>query len=208
MSLQAKIDSGRRFGGVASGTIREYRFVAMKSDGSAVIEATGDRDEIIIGVSDREYATGALVSLQAGPIVRVKADAALDKTDMADYLLTPSSDGQAAAWSANAGKRLVAVWLPDSGSAALAADNPITAILLPNNRPEPLKGTVTIALGAGSGTAAVGADYNGKTVLCSPTGGIDDTAFAFSGAVAGGTLTITANANATAATDVAYLILD
>lgn len=200
--------SARLAGAPGSGTISQYRFLTRNTAGTKVQQATGDRDEIVFGVADRDFEDGQLVSFQDGDIVRVTAGAALDKSDATNYLLTCDSSGRAAVWSPNAGKRLMALWLPDSGDAAVAAGNPVTVRLLLDNEPQPLKGSVTIALGESTATDAVGADYNGKTVLCSPTGGVDATAFAFSGAVAGGTLTITANANATAATDVAYLILD
>jgi len=207
MGIQAQDDHGRRFGSLASGAIREYRFVAHKSDGAGVIECTGDRDEIMVGVADRDYADGDHVSLQSGPVVKLDCDVALDKTDVTNLFLTSSADGQAAVWSPNAGKRLMAMWLPDGG-ATPAAGNPIKAILVPAQRPEPLTGTVTIALGAASGTAAVGTDYNAKMVFCSVDGTPDATGLQPSGVVAAGTLTVTVTTNATAEMTVNYMIVD
>ena len=184
----------------------------LNSDAELVI-ASDPYDGLPVGIIDHQnlhVSAGENASFYTyGPVVKMRSAAAL--TAGTDVYLTIDSIGHADKWVAESGKRIYGIWVPSEselGASTDAADDDLIDVQLVVPLPRMLSGTATIALGDSTETVAVDAAFNGKTVVVGPSGGFDATATAFHGAVAAGTLTITANAAATADTDVAYFIAE
>lgn len=188
--------------------------MAAGVDSAAESVVSGDAfDGHPIGVFDGDNAETragrAATIYTSGPVVQVQAGGAL--TAGTDYYTTLDSNGHHVKWEAETGKKICGIWIPansELGASANAADGDIIDVVLVPALPRSLSGVATITAGNNSVAVAVDAAFNGKTVVVSPSGGFDATATTFHGAVAAGSLTITANANATADTDVAYIIAE
>lgn len=206
--ITANTNLSPRIGGLADEAIAKNRFVCGNAAGTQFEEYDADPAKIVYGVSQRAFADGNLCDdiITDGIAVVDAGDAFVAATE-SDHILTSDSSGRAIAWTPGSGLPILGIWLPDSADAAIAAGNPIKILLTLNMAPQPVYGTATIALGDTTEEVAVNAKFNGRPVICSPQGGFDDTATEFHGAVADGTLTITANAAATAAVNVNYIIL-
>lgn len=184
----------------------------INSDAEAIV--SGDAyDGHPIGVFDYDNAetrVGRAASIfTAGPVVKMQA--ATTFTNGTHYYVTLDPSGHATPWAAESGKKIVGIWVPPNseiGASDDAADGDIIDVILTVATPRALSGVATITTGNSSVVVAVDAAFNSKTVVAGPSGGFDATATAFRGAVAAGSLTITANASATADTDVAYFIAE
>lgn len=194
-------------------TANRPQVLGINSDAEAVV-ASDAFDGLAIGVSDHQnlkVSAGDNANLYTfGPMIKMRAAAAL--TAGTDQYVTIDSNGHADKWVAESGKAIFGIWVPSDyanmGGSNDAADNDLIDVIVCVPQPRAKTGTATILATASTVVVAVDAAFNGKTVVVSPSGGFDDTATAFHGAVAAGNLTITSNAAATADTDVAYYIAE
>lgn len=171
--------------------------------GAVAADEYAGADGVTVG---HETRAGYMASLQtAGRVVRAIAGEAL--TAGTDRHLQVGTDGRL--YKLTAGARIFANWLTridSTGSVETpAAGDEIYVALVPDV-PRSWAGTATIDLGDTTTTVNVDSAFDGAVVVVGPSGGHDDTATNFYGAVAAGVLTITANAAATADTDVAFII--
>lgn len=181
--------------------------VSINSSGkaAAAVDPYTPADGIVDSNNAIVTADESAAVIAPGPVVRLQAGSAL--TAGTHRLLMKDSNGNHVPLTA--GGVVSAIWLPntnESGVSLNAADGAyIDAVLIPE-QPRAWVGTATILAAADNVIVAVDAAFNGNAVIVSPSGGFDVTATTFHGSVAAGSLTITANAAATADTDVAYYI--
>lgn len=173
-------------------------------------------------------ADASLVGTSRGPLLMLTHDVTVAQTKP-KLLLTPWAvvsnvdtsgatlgdpvflSDTAGGWSLSAGtvRRVVGrVIRVDASTGAWEFNGAVDADLGSNDVAKIISGSITVAAGASSGTAAVGTAYNGKPVTAVVSQAAADGTFTHvvRAIVAAGTLTVYGPANATANTNVTYII--
>lgn len=193
----------------AASAITRGRFVVRSGTDAALADASVGAE--YLGVAREGAATDEPVRLYPmGTVAKVEAGAALSRATAGNHWITTDSVGRAVAWTATSGLPRLGRWLPmqDSGTATVAVGERITVELSNASATHQILayGTATIAIGTAAIAVQLDADLDGLATLISV--GTDATATLVSYAWDGsGKLTITADANATAATEVTYLVI-
>lgn len=188
----------------AGGAIAHGR--AVIDGGASVTQASAAGSGLFCGIY--QAADGAKAAASGDRIRvavagdRAKATAGGALTRGTHQLLSYDANGKLVAWTE--GARAAALWLPGAGNAA--DEQEIDVIVLDGQPVGVISGTATITAGGATAVVAVGAAYNGKPVVATLAAADATALYVKHAAVAAGSMTITANANATADTDVHYII--
>lgn len=203
-----------RFSGELTGTVADFKLVKFSGDPTADTTTGQSKPQLalaadptadqVAGIVYKGGVAGDDVEVIASGIVEGVAGAAFDRSAVTG-LCTYDAAGEFIPWTPASGKRCIGRALFHDGSDIADGDPVYVQLMLA--QPILVADTATVAAAAASVAVTLGAAFNGLPVVCTMAEADDTASAVLHASIAGGDLTITLDAAATADCTVHYMIL-